>query len=220
MSSNSDFVMHEYAKLFGLVDMNTLGCKNIIYKHWMNLQANYSRIYHNFEHIASGLREINKLGDNIAYLSELKCAWIFHDVVVGCRNAELLSAVFAQNVLNDTNTTLEKEIIYDLISETAPEAYCIEGQSKTGLYVADLIHDIDFLILGQDWETFLKYDENIIIEYGARFDPYSRTKFFKLIRNMNNIYRIRRFRENYDWIAYSNVDKILREKYSSYILSY
>lgn len=207
--NNVDFVRKEFEGLYKSWLKPCAGSD--VYKYWIKLLDNYNRSYHNFDHIASGLVTINEIqslfNGFISHISELKMAWILHDVITGCRQAELLSACFSQRVMY--NLSLREEIVYDLILETAPDAYMISGPSKTGLYEADLIHDIDFMILGQDWETFLEYDNNIEEEYRPRFSRLARAEFLRSCTIMNHIYRLDEFRKKYEKQALDNINQIL-----------
>jgi predicted metal-dependent HD superfamily phosphohydrolase len=187
-----------------------------IYKYWIKILNSYlNRSYHNFDHIAMGLKEIEKLSlnENIKYPAELKLAWITHDIIVGSRQAELFSAFFTQRLIHDVGLIVKEEIVYDLILETSQECYFSEGLSKTRLYEADLIHDIDFMIFGQDWEIFLKYDEDIEKEYGDRFSKLERAKFLRTMSISNHIYRLDFYRDQYEKKAINNLKEILYGKY-------
>lgn len=221
---NVDYVKNEYEKLF----VNEFDRKYIeilddsfINKYWLKLCKNYNRPYHNFDHISMGLKEIDKM-KNLKYSIELKLAWIFHDFVVGCRNAELITIMFVQQFLNDCDYIgnieyLKKEIIYDLIQETSLEnTFNISGYKRLDEF--DIIHDIDFMILGQEYETFLDYDNNIEKEYGDRFNYLERVKFLKHIYKLPQtvLFRTNDFGKRFDNQVTKNIEKIFTDKYIKY----
>jgi len=216
-----DSVRKEYEDLCRSLISHSNGCGNSvnIYKYWISLINNYiDRPYHNFNHISSGLVEINKrcLTDEcIVYKNELKFAWINHDFITGCRQAELMTNVFVCKMIHDIGlaSSLKEEIVYDLIMETSPECYLTEGPSKTGMYEADLIHDIDFICLGLEWKEFCDYGNKIIKEYGKRFNPRARVKFLKTVQNMQHIYRTIKYYDSYEEQARNNIEKMLKEIY-------
>jgi len=97
--------------------------------------------------------------------------------------------------------------------ETSPECYLTEGSSKTGMYEADLIHDIDFLQFGQEWDIFINCNNNIDVEFGDRIDPIARGRFISLIQSMNYVFRTNEYREKYEEQARNNIEKMLKEIY-------
>lgn len=189
-----------------------------VYKYFPILINKYDRPYHNFDHIYSGLYEIQLLpifknNQEIRYYRELVLAWIVHDIYVGCKQAELLSVLFAQHLICDLGLKIKDEIVSDLILETAPESYFVEGPSKTGMYEADLIHDIDFMQFGQEWDVFIKCNDNIDDEYGYRLVPSARASFLETILKMNHIFRTDKYRDKYEIQAVRNIRRLLNERY-------
>jgi len=191
------------------------GRKNLgilIHKHWMDLQDHYiMNLYHDFGHISMGIEELDKDPVSLEFRDEVEFAYFYHDFIVGCRDAEILSSMFALNVRNSMKLSLVPNIIADCIAETK-FSNLINCESNKFIEL-DIIHDIDLVIFGKDRDVFIRYDEGIIQEYGSYFDKNIRSKVLYTFYNNKRIYRTEYFRDLYEIKAKANLKWILNERY-------
>jgi len=199
---------------------NYLGSHNgkAVSKYYSRLMNNYNsgcRYYHDFNHIGEGLKTIYEFysQDNLEYFDELVFAWMMHDITIMCRNAELLSAMFAIRAIEEMGLNLQENTVSDLIIETTIENALYEGPSQTGLIEADIMHDLDFMRMGACFDELLKNDADIVDEYGKRFNKITRMEFLLSLTNMKNIYRTDLFRKDFQNQALININQLINMKY-------
>lgn len=184
-----------------------------------------SRPYHNFGHIAKGLVKIESIGNqytkdlieiyqiNIKYYEELYFSWIVHDIYSGCPDEVTLSGIFALNVISNLGLNLYDEVVYKIIRETSIEN-ALREKTIYGLPECDLIHDINFMGIGDKYQNFLIDDGNVEKEYSHIEDfRERRVDFFHSLLDMKKIYRTKLFEDRND-VAIDNIRRIIREKYS------
>ena len=191
-------------------DRKNLGI--LIDKHWADLQDHYgTNIYHDFSHISMGLYELEKDLTFLEFREDLEFAYFYHDIIVGCRDAEILSSMFAINVRNSMKLILFPNIIAECIAETK-FANLMDHEMKK-FRELNVIHDMDLIILGKDWNTFINYDDNIVMEYGTSFDKNKRAEILYGFYENKKIYRTERYLDLYQNQAKSNLKRILKERY-------
>lgn len=211
---NIDYVLEKFAGKY-LTPYNG----GQVSKYYRILMGSYNsgwRYYHDFNHIGEGLKTIYEFysQDNLEYFEELVFAWMMHDVTIMCRNAELLSAMFAIRAIEEMNLNLQENIVSDLVMETTIENALYEGPSQTGLIEADIMHDLDFIRMGVDrFDEFLKNDTDIADEYGKRFNKISRMEFLYSLTKMKNIYRTDLVRKDSQNQALININQLINTKY-------
>lgn len=191
------------------------GRKNLgvlIHKHWMDLQDNYIlNVYHDFGHIKMGLEELDKDLTRLEFRDELEFAYFYHDFVVGCHDAEILSSIFALQVRNSMKLILIPNIIADCITETK---FMNLMNHKTSKFVElNVMHDMDLVIFGQPREKFISYDDGIGQEYGAYFDKKLRAQILIGFFENERIYRTERYLDLYENKAKENLKWILNNRY-------
>jgi len=191
------------------------GRKNLailISKHWMDLQDHYSiNLYHDLSHIRTGLDELDKDTTPLEFRDELEFAYFYHDVIVGCREAELLSSMFAINVRNSMKLILIPNVVVDCILETRFNNLMNTEVSR--FPELNVIHDMDLVIFGKDRDKFINYDDAIIQEYGAYFDKEMRAKILYKFYENKKIYRTERCLDLYENKAKENLKWILADRY-------
>ena len=210
-----------YNRYVNLIKRNIPSSKKkleiLIRRYWNDIQENYIlNTYHDFNHIKMGLEELDETGkDKFEFFDELEYAYFYHDIIVGCRDAELLSTMVALHVRNTFKLILVSNIIADCIIETKFENLmnCHGGMFPE----LDVIHDMDLVILGKDYIKFQNYDDGIISENGPMFNKNVRIKILLDFYNNEKIYRTERFLDLYEKQARANIKKILFERYNTQI---
>lgn len=186
--------------------------KIFIRKYWSDLQDNYStNIYHDFNHIKMGLDELDKDQTSLEFRAEVEFAEFYHDYIVGCRDAEILSTMFALQVRNSMKLILIPSMIAECIAET--KFVNLMKYEKSGIPELDIMHDLDLVILGKPREIFMNYDNGIIQEYGAYFNRDIRKKILFDFYSNKKIYRTERFLDLYETKAKENLKWILSSRY-------
>ncbi len=178
------------------------------------------RYYHNWDHIQEGLDFIIKyypqlLGTDSHAKSRgerLILAWLFHDVIysVDSTENEHKSGMFAL----DTLSYISK---FDCIGLDKIIEATIDHKRYTPCLVTDLLCDIDLMRLGADWDTFMKYTDQVYYEYKLRIPDKNdflkaRALFFsKFLSDRGAIFKTQFMRDMYERQAQSNIRRFIAE---------
>ncbi|RPI74768.1 MAG: N-methyl-D-aspartate receptor NMDAR2C subunit [Desulfobacteraceae bacterium] len=145
----------------------------------MKAYSEEHRAYHNAEHIAHCLEELDHVPDLARQPLEVEMALWFHDAVYDTHTSdnEEKSAAWAQQALRTGHCPTESVVrIYDLILTTKHDKPLIENDPQ-------LIADIDLSSLGQSEPEFLSNERNIRAEYRWLPEKSYREERIKVIQN-------------------------------------
>ena len=188
-----------------------------IEKWWIKLATAYSeehRHYHNLDHIASCLAEYNEIKKEIYHPMDVKLSIWFHDSVYDTQsssNEEKSCELFLQAAKDLDLSRFTKASVKKMILATKHNSnYCWNQQNENNDIC--LFLDIDLSILGQDSETFLKYNSNIKKEYSwVEENLYSteRGKILGSFLTRNSIFNSKFFIKKYENKARKNIENLL-----------
>jgi predicted metal-dependent HD superfamily phosphohydrolase len=165
------------------------------------------RHYHTLEHIADCFQEFEEVKKHFTKPTLAKFALLYHDIIYipGYQGNEDASAARAE--LDAYRLGLERQdrkYITDCVSITA-HPICISSKDQ------EFVHDIDYSILGQDREKFLKYEDGIRKEFSAVNDENAyrqgRLEFLARLSNLvDNIYLTDHFHKKYEKKSRENIN--------------
>ena len=195
---------------------------------WINLVSNFSddqrqiidtfdkiltfynslgRYYHNLSHIGDMLTEAKKfIGMIDDYDSILFAIW-FHDIIYDTKRSdnEEKSSEFAEKFLKNINYDVEKKKkVINLILKTRNHSHIDLNED----YDVKVFLDLDLLILGTNDELYRKYAENVRKEYSFVPDKIyvkERIKLLETFLNQEYIFKIERFRKQFEQMARKNI---------------
>ena len=157
---------------------------DIVYKEWLPLAKKYcddllliaylwekiekkyagkNRHYHNLRHIHSMLLQAKENREQIIDFDALLFAIWFHDIIykTSKKNNEEKSAEFASSVLkNLSKEKIHFNTVAQLIISTKSHQIILNENNDNAFML-----DFDLSILGQDWESYKGYIQNIRKEY-------------------------------------------------------
>lgn len=125
------------------------------------------RVFHNVNHLNIGFYLLQRLQRDGYDINEVHfAAWCFHDsvYVIGANDNELRSADLFERFNKEHDfgfSDSEVQTVRTIIIDTIKHFPTIE-ESK-------IVLDIDMLILGSNYNSFVKYREDIANEYASKF---------------------------------------------------
>lgn len=182
--------------------------------------------YHNILHIAEMLDlfeeyRIYSLEKENSILShewryQLIMAIFFHDIfyIPGNPNNEILSGIFFDRVIPNS-TLVNKKEVQKLIESTA-----INYKGKQTL-LTRILHDLDYAILGADWNRFMEYETGIQVEALGEGDlkennpswlkyKKHRISFLESVLKKKSIYYEPYFKNRFEMKARENLTKLIK----------
>lgn len=166
------------------------------------------RYYHTLQHLESMFYYLNKFENNIQDKSKLVLSILFHDIIydVKANDNELKSALFAENFL--TTNKFGKRLTQNCKSVILASA---NHKTQTNLDT-NFFLDFDLNILGQSWDKYELYTQQIRQEYIVFPDEMyipGRIKVLKHFTTFDSIYKTTPFLENFEKQAQINLKKEL-----------
>lgn len=175
-----------------------------------NKYSEKNRHYHNLYHIDVMLKLANENASEIKDLDEVLFAIWFHDIIYKSRSRknEKRSAKYLNKILKKANFKgLKNHKIYQLIISTQKHQIL----DDTDLDNAFLL-DFDLSILGQKWDIYLDYTENIRKEY-RMFPNFlyipARKKILQGFLNRETLFFTKKYKALYETQARENLQKEL-----------
>lgn len=185
-------------------------------KMWTAYHETHRR-YHNMRHVVECIDLLDNdtataLGLGDEQRDAVLLALWFHDVVYytqapkpGVSNEEL-SAAWARGVLQAAQAReYFPRVILRLIASTA------QGHEPQDL-LEEVVHDIDYAILGADWERFNEYDASIAVEWATMPTMVyleHRATFLRRALQQPRLYRTDLFHERFDAARIANLERVL-----------
>jgi len=178
---------------------------------WTQLFKHYSekhRHYHGLNHIWSMLKQSNECKDQLADKEVVDFAIWFHDSIYKAtqKNNEEKSADLAKQTLQKTSLDIKRiEKVHRLIVSTKKHEI-LDSSDVDNAYVLDF----DLSILGQPWEVYEIYTQNIRKEYKVYPDflyKPGRKKVLKHFLERKTLYFTEKYLDLYESQARKNLEK-------------
>jgi len=168
-----------------------------------------NRSYHNLSHIDNCLKEFREYSDyaknnglEVAHTKSIEYSILYHDIITGTNQNELLSAkrAYLDGILLGLSEDLLK-VSYKCIIATKHDVIPINPFEK-------IMVDVDLAILGQPISIYEKYASNIRLEYShiSTKEFYSKRKeILNNFLNRSSIYTLDYFKNKYEKAAIYNI---------------
>lgn len=178
---------------------------------WNSIQKNYNesfRQYHNLNHISELFEYFDSYKHYLKHPNEVALAIFYHDVIynVWSKQNEWKSAELAKEHLHLCKVNTECiSRIYKLILVT--KNHCPETNVDETWFI-----DFDMAILGQPWDTYFQYTQNIRKEYAtvpSFMYKKGRKKVLQHFLETSCIYHTKTFYERFEAQARHNITKEL-----------
>lgn len=178
---------------------------------WKDLETHYTsknRHYHNLSHLYHMFLQLEDFKIDIKDLDSLKFAIWYHDIIYKATNKdnEEQSAVFAKKRLKTLNfEEIRSKKVENLIISTKKHEIILD-ENNDNAYLLDL----DLLILGSEWETYLNYTQQIRKEYkiypNFMYNP-GRKKVLQHFLERETLYFTDTYQSEFENIARENITK-------------
>lgn len=182
---------------------------NLIREFWTEIEQSYSekgRYYHTLQHLENLLTELIDIEHEIQNREVVLFALYYHDVVYRATKSdnEEKSAALAQKrmlqlaIPTDTIERCKKLIL-------ATQSHFIADDSDTNYFT-----DADLSVLGQNWERYSAYCENVRKEYAVYpdfvYNP-GRKKVLRHFLTMDRIFKTELLYNKFEKVARQNIQK-------------
>lgn len=178
---------------------------------WKEIAKNYAdknRYYHNLSHIHSMLHRAKENRKQIIDFDSLLFAIWFHDIIYKSskNNNEEKSAEFASSALiNFSKEKIHFNTVVPLIISTKSHQILLKENHDNAFLL-----DFDLAILGQDWEIYEAYIQNIRKEYKLYpdflYNP-SRKKVLENFLNRKMLFFTEKYQDLFEEKARINLTK-------------
>lgn len=185
--------------------------KNLVSFYWENIIKNYTnkkRYYHNLIHINSMLDQASENKNNINNYDEMLFAIWFHDIIYKAtsKKNEEKSADFAKSALKKiSNGKINIDNVYQLIISTKKHEILFTKNTDNAFLL-----DFDLSILGQSWELYQTYIQNIREEYKIYPDILykpARKKVLEHFLNRENLFFTKKYQDLFEDKARKNLEQ-------------
>ncbi len=178
---------------------------------WHEIATYYShkkRHYHTLTHLENLLRELIGVKNDITHWNTILFSLFYHDIIYNPlkQNNEEKSAALAEKrmkrigVAQEVITSCKKQIL-------ATKQHLQSPDNDTNYFT-----DADLSILGQNWNTYLEYSQNIRKEYAVYPDiiyKSGRKKVLQHFLQMEQIFKTEHFFQKFEKQAKENLQKEL-----------
>ena len=178
-------------------------------KLWKELVMNYSagnRHYHTLSHLHYLLIQISTCQNTITDLDAVLFALYYHDAVYDVlrKDNEEKSALLAEKRMT-TLIVPHRRIVLCKQHILATKIHTLSANPDTNLFT-----DADLSILGEDWNTYCNYSNQVRKEYSVYPDLLykpGRKKVLKHFLQMERIFKTNSFFNTYETQARKNIEK-------------
>lgn len=197
-------------KTFKGLLLNYTGNKKLINELWAEIEEHYSskkRHYHTLEHLENLLIQLTEIKSEIQSWETILFTLFYHDIIYSAaksdneeKSAELAEKRMKEiSVPDETIVLCKKQIL-------ATKSHSISPDNDTNYFT-----DADLSILGQSWEAYSHYYQNVRKEYSIYpdfvYNP-GRKKAINHFLKMDRIFKTEFFNKKYEQKAKNN---LLRE---------
>ena len=179
---------------------------------WLEIETEYAdpnRYYHTLQHLSHMIDELNLVNTNIRDWDAILFAVYYHDIVYNGASSdnEQKSSILATHRLQQIKFPADRIslIKYHILST---KGHSIAENDDTNLFT-----DADISILGQDWNTYLVYAQNIRKEFGGYPDAIfnqGRIHVLEHFLKMKHIFKTEHFFNKYEKKARKNLSEEIR----------
>lgn len=188
------------------------GDRVMIEKFWDEIEANYShpkRHYHTLQHLENLLNVLKGVKDKISDWNVLLFTLFYHDAVYNALKSdnEEKSADLAGDRM------LDLSVPSGLIDRCRKQILATKKHEVNPDNDANYFTDADLSVLGQDWNIYSAYAQNVRKEYSVYPDLLykpGRRKVLQHFLNMQRIYKTDYFFGMYESQARQNMEKELK----------
>lgn len=181
-------------------------------KLWIEVETEYSgpnRHYHSLTHLSDLINELSVVKSQIRDWDSMLFAVYYHDIVYNgvSSDNEQKSAILATHRLQQIRFPAEKIALakYHILST---DGHSIAENDDTNLFT-----DADLSILGQDWDVYWRYAENIRKEFASYPDAifnHGRIHVLEHFLKKNNIFKTEHFYNMYEKQARKNLSEEIK----------
>lgn len=178
---------------------------------WAEIEENYSqpeRQYHTLSHLDNLLNQLIDVKDKIENWETVLFTLFYHDIIYNVLNSdnEDQSADLAEKRMKQLNVAVQ------LIETCKAQILSTKSHLENELSDTNYFTDADLSILGQDYETYKAYSENVRKEYSVYPDSIykpGRKKVLLHFLEMRRIYKTDYFFNKFEIQAKQNLKKEL-----------
>lgn len=197
-----------------------LGCNGDPFSVYSDLISRYRephRHYHTFNHIISGLNDLEKSWGYAQYPNEIAFAFYFHDAIYdlspsGESENEIRSAELARDI------AIRAGLFDDVVARIEGLVLVTDHKKELETYDEGLMADMDLAILGKPPEEYQFYERGIWEEYQQVTDLSTYQKgrrrvlehFLRRSSNCSAIYNTPYFYYNFETQATLNLTQAIR----------
>ncbi len=188
------------------------GDDNLINELWTEIHGNYSqegRHYHTLAHLSDMLLQLLEIKAEIRNWDAILFSLFYHDVVYNPlqsdneeQSAELAHRTMRQLSVSTSLMEISKAQIL------ATKGHAEHSDSDTNYFI-----DADLSVLGQGWEVYSTYFENIRREYSVYPDEIynaGRKKVLEHFLSMTKIFKTNHFTNTFESQARANLNREVR----------
>ena len=187
--------------------------KGLITDLWNEIEKNYSkknRFYHSLTHLENLLQLVNEIKELIGEHDILLFTLFYHDLIYDSLKLdnEKQSSEIAEKRLKQLSIPSDK-IEKCKAQILATKSHDLSSDEDTNYFT-----DADLSILGQSWEVYSKYSQNVRKEYSIYPDfvyNSGRKKVLKHFLSMDKIFKTDYFYDKFEQQARVNLKKELNQ---------
>lgn len=178
---------------------------------WGEIERYHSekkRFYHTLHHLKHLLSQLSEIKDQIQSWDTVLFTLFYHDVIYDSSKSdnEEQSAKLAEKRMG------ELSIPTDVIQECFQQILASKSHEVSENNDTNLFTDADLSILGQPWEAYFTYSQNVRKEYG-QYPTFlykkGRKKVLRHFLDMDRIFKTDHFFKRYEQQARANLKKEL-----------
>lgn len=179
---------------------------------WVEIEKNYGgkgRFYHTLAHLHDVYTELLKVKNELADWDVALFSLYYHDIVYDPASDENESRSAEAAAERLRLLTVPGHKIYKCVFQIL----ATREHLKSGDHDTNLFTDADLSVLGQTWDTYAAYSQNVRKEYAifpdSIYNP-GRKKVLQHFLDMDRIFKTRSFYEKYEQVARQNLAKELQ----------
>jgi predicted metal-dependent HD superfamily phosphohydrolase len=184
---------------------------SLINELWIEIEVNYSdkkRHYHTLSHLNNLVFQLCEVKEKIKSWETILFTLFYHDIVYNALKSdnEEKSAEIAELRMKQINVPTE------IIENCKSQILATKKHEDNSDFDTNYFLDADLSILGQDYETYKLYSQNIRQEYSIYPDIIykpGRKKVLKHFLEMNRIFKTEYFYNKFENTAKANLHKEL-----------
>lgn len=187
--------------------MNYTDNESFIEELWLEIEENHSsnkRHYHTLTHLENLLNQLDEVKQDIENWDVILFTLFYHDIVYRAEknNNEEKSSELAEKRMKQLDIPLE------LIERCKQQILATKSHVLSLEYDVNYFNDADLSILGQDWESYSMYYQNVRKEYAIYpdflYNP-GRIKVLNHFLTMDRIFKTDHFSNRFEAQAKQNL---------------